>query len=306
MRTRLCACGCGERVTRKVEDQHLNALTPALLTSQVLDQNRSLIRRKKRSQAFGFSARVRQRPAMGNTTEIDDINMDDPVPLNSSMMMGEDLDHEAYGQTSRSGRSRLIAPVPHAGPSGLSGSHDDSLLPDPSHDHEVFFLDHSAPSRAPLSNDDDPISHDYPMTTEEAYDQSKLRRSRQIAPPAGPLNSSFLRDPPLDGEVYGLSSLRRSRRIADGVQKIGQQRWGSNASAHFVNNRELEESDEKEEEDIDDDEPIGDFDIDVASDDEDDDIDEMFAGPGQEGISLWDSLGEGFLREASQLRMSFS
>ena len=49
------------------------------------------------------------------------------------------------------------------------------------------------------------------------------------------------------------------------------------------------------------DEPISDSDI--ASDEEDDD--DMFAGPGQEGISLWDSLGEGFLREVSQLDMSF-
>ena len=68
---------------------------------------------------------------------------------------------------------------------------------------------------------------------------------------------------------------------------------------HFVNNGD--ESD-KEEEDMDmEDEPISESDI--ASDEEDDD--DMFAGPGQEGISLWDSLGEGFLREVSQLGMSF-
>ena len=108
----------------------------------------------------------------------------------------------------------------------------------------------------------------------------------------------------LDGEVYGLTNLRRSQRIADGIQKISQQRWGSNVSV-FVYDRE--ESDEEEEEDIEDDEPNGDSD--VASDEdlegyEDDDDDELLAGPGQEGISLWDSLGEGFLREASQLRMS--
>ena len=243
---------------------------------------------------------------MGNTTEIDDM----------------DLDHEVYGQ-SRSGHSRHIAP--HAGPSGLT--HDDSLLLDPSHDCEDFFMDHSAPSRAPLSNDDDPISHDYPtMMEEEAYGQSKLHHSGQIAPHAGrqPLSLThdhediFMDHPALsisplsnddagmhmeknlDGEVYGLSNLRRSRRIADGVEKIGQQRWGSNAPVHFVNNGEG--SDEEEEEDPDmEDKPISDFDI--ASDEEDDD--EMFAGPGQEGISLWDSLGEGFLREVSQLGMSF-
>src|SRR6202789_2707763 len=39
MQKRLCACGCGERVTRKVEAQHINALAPALLTSQVLERS---------------------------------------------------------------------------------------------------------------------------------------------------------------------------------------------------------------------------------------------------------------------------
>jgi hypothetical protein len=111
----------------------------------------------------------------------------------------------------------------------------------------------------------------------------------------------------LNGEVYGLSNLRRSRRIADTVEKISQQRWGSNASVHFVNNREETQESDEEEEDIEDDEPNGDFDVtsDEGLEGYEDDDDEMFAGPGQEGISLWDSLGEGFLREASQLGMSF-
>src|SRR6202522_1729514 len=164
---------------------------------------------------------------MGNTTD-------------SSMMMGEDLDYEVYGQ-SRSGHSRRIAP--HAEPSGLS------------HDDEDIVMDHSAPSISPRPDD--------------------------------------------DAEVYGLSNLCRSRRIADAVEKIGQQRWGSNASVHFGNDEE-ESDEEEEEEDLDlEDEHISDSDI--ASDDED----EMFGGPGQEGISLWDSLGEGFLSEVSQLGMSF-
>src|ERR1700678_3333748 len=222
MHKRLCACGCGERVTPKVESQHLNALAPALLTSQVLDQNQRLIQRKKRSQPVGFPAPLRQQLVMGNTT-------------NSSTMMGEDLDYKVYGQ-SRSGHSRRIAP--HAGPSGLS------------HDDEDIVMDYSAPSISPRPDD--------------------------------------------DAKVYGLSNLRRSRRIADAVEKIGQQRWGSNASVQFVN-------DEGEEDPNMEDEPISDSDI--ASDEEDDD--DMFAGPGQEGISLWDSLGEGFLREVSQLGMLF-
>jgi hypothetical protein len=75
----------------------------------------------------------------------------------------------------------------------------------------------------------------------------------------------------------------------------------------FVNNgeesnkeeeeEEKEKEEEEEEEDMED-KPISDF------DDEDDD-DDLFSGPGQENISLWDSLGEGFLREVSQLGMLF-
>jgi hypothetical protein len=68
-------------------------------------------------------------------------------------------------------------------------------------------------------------------------------------------------------------------------------------TVHFENNRES--SDEEEEEDIEDDEPNGDDEGLEGYDDE------LFAGPGLEGISLWDILGEGFLREASQLGMSF-
>ena len=104
-------------------------------------------------------------------------------------------------------------------------------------------------------------------------------------------------------EVYGLSNLRRSRRIADGVRKIGLQRWGLNASVNFVNDRE--ESDEEEEDDIEDDESNDDLDVagdeGLEGDEDDEDEDELFAGSGQEGISLWDRLGEGFLKEASQL-----
>ena len=127
MHKRLCACGCGDQVTRKVELQHMNSLTPAVLASQVLDQNRRLVRKKKKkSKAIGFPAPLRRRLAMRNATEIDDMDLDDndPVPLDDSMMgedpddndpvfldepmMGEDLD-EAYGQ-SRLHRSGRIAP----------------------------------------------------------------------------------------------------------------------------------------------------------------------------------------------------
>jgi hypothetical protein len=111
------------------------------------------------------------------------------------------------------------------------------------------------------------------------HDQVRKSRSghfRCIAPHAVPLglmhdHEDIIMDhlpssisPSLDdgAEVYGLSNLRRSQRIADGVEKIGQQRWGSNASVQFVNNGEEsneEEEEEEEEEDMED-EPISDFD----------------------------------------------
>jgi hypothetical protein len=74
----------------------MNVLSPALLASEVLDQNRRFIHRKRRSQAIGFPAPVRQRLAMGNTTEIDAIDH------------GND---ESYGQLkSHPRRSAPIAP----------------------------------------------------------------------------------------------------------------------------------------------------------------------------------------------------
>ena len=112
MLKRLCACGCGDQVTRKVESQHLNALAPSILASQVLKKNRKLVRQKKKSKAIGFPAPLRQRLAMRNTPEIDNMDLDDndPVSLNSaeSMMMGEDID-KAYGQSRlrRSGQTAL-------------------------------------------------------------------------------------------------------------------------------------------------------------------------------------------------------
>ena len=43
-RQRLCACGCGIRVTRRTERRHESGQGPALLTSKILAQNRALLR----------------------------------------------------------------------------------------------------------------------------------------------------------------------------------------------------------------------------------------------------------------------
>ena len=104
-----------------------------------------------------FPAPVHQQLAIGNMTEIND------------------LDHN---DSEGSGHSQHIAP--HARPLDLTN--DDSILLD---DCEDFVMDYLAPSQAPLSSDDDPIPHDYSTMTEEAYGQSRLHYSGQIAPHAG-------------------------------------------------------------------------------------------------------------------------
>lgn len=105
MRKRLCACGCRNQVTQKVEWQHLNVLGPASLASQVLRQNQPLIRHKKRSHTEIFPP-FPQQPTieLENISEIDDdFYMGDSGPSNpanndtvSPTMM--DLDDELYYQ----------------------------------------------------------------------------------------------------------------------------------------------------------------------------------------------------------------
>jgi len=118
--------------------------------------------------------------------------------------------------------------------------------------------------------------------------------------------------PPLGGgaDEYSLSNLRRSHRIAQCVAKVGMQRWGSNHVREFI----VEESDEEDEEDevpgenqvTQEDRVMEDEDSDEDFQ-EDEDEDEMpGAEPGQEGVSVWDLLGESFLKEASRLGVSTS
>ena len=105
MHKQLCAGGCGNQVTQKVEWQHLNVLGPASLASQVLRQNQPLIRYKKRSHTEIFPP-FPQQPTieLENISEIDDdFYMGDSGPSNpanndtaSPTMM--DLDDELYHQ----------------------------------------------------------------------------------------------------------------------------------------------------------------------------------------------------------------
>jgi hypothetical protein len=94
------------------------------------------------------------------------------------------------------------------------------------------------------------------------------------------------------GDQYGLSTQRRSHRITERVERIGRVRWGTN-HVQFIEREEREEEENPNMEDEED--GMG------HDDDELEDEDMPFAEPGQEGISVWDLLGEGFLKEVTEL-----
>lgn len=96
---------------------------------------------------------------------------------------------------------------------------------------------------------------------------------------------------------YGLSKSRRSRRVADYVDRVGRQRWSRSTHVReFIFDDDKEE--EEEEEQLSDEEDYSD------SFEQDDEYAMLGAEPGQEGVSVWDLLGEGFLQEASKLGLS--
>jgi hypothetical protein len=123
--------------------------------------------------------------------------------------------------------------------------------------------------------------------------------------------------PPLGGDAdeYGLSNVHHSHRIAHCVEQVGLQRWRRNHVQQFV----VEESDEEDEEDEEDEVAEENQVMQEAEvmEDEDFSSDGDFQGdegeyempsaePGQEGVSVWDLLGESFLKEASRLGESTS
>ena len=104
-------------------------------------------------------------------------------------------------------------------------------------------------------------------------------------------------------DCYGLSKLRRSHRIAECVDRIGRQWWGPNHVRQFiVDDKEgSEEESEEEAEGVMDGEEYLNGEDDFQEEEEDA---TPGAEPGQEGISVWDLLGESFLKEASKLGQS--
>jgi hypothetical protein len=131
--------------------------------------------------------------------------------------------------------------------------------------------------------------------------------------PSGVNNDSLepFSPPSVSHDKYGLSNLRRSRRIAECVERIGRQRWGSNHVRQFIvdDDEERDEEDEVVEENqvTEEDRVMEDY---ISSDEDFQEDEEEYAmpsaEPGQEGVSVWDLLGDGFLKEASQLGASTS
>jgi hypothetical protein len=116
--------------------------------------------------------------------------------------------------------------------------------------------------------------------------------------------------PPLgaDADAYGLSNLRRSHRIARCVEQVGLQRWGHNNHVRQFVIEESDQEDEVAEENhvMQEDWVMEDEDLDSDEDLQEDEDEMPGAEPGQEGVSVWDLLGDSFLKKASQLGASTS
>ena len=102
-------------------------------------------------------------------------------------------------------------------------------------------------------------------------------------------------------DQYSLLVACRSHRITERVEQIGRVRWGTN-HVQFIEREEWEEDEEEasitEENLYMEDEEDG---TGLDHDEPEDEEDMPFAEPGQEVISVWDLLGEGFMKEVAEI-----
>jgi hypothetical protein len=141
-------------------------------------------------------------------------------------------------------------------------------------------------------------------SSKQGYPSSQLPDCEDTAEDALPLHNDIdtiidesaaafepLDEPEEHGHV--LSATRRSGRIATKIVQVHERRWGAG-------NQELIREDEKDNE-PEDEEPV------MYGEDEDEEVEEddwqklTSATPGQEGIPLWDWLGQCFLKMASEI-----
>jgi hypothetical protein len=136
-------------------------------------------------------------------------------------------------------------------------------------------------------------------TSENPSESSETREAfvtQDLSPRSSPIR--LLPDTLADGcDQYGLSTQRRSHRITERVEQIGRIRWRGNHVQYIE--REEREPEEEENSSMEDEEDGMGHDDNELEDKED--ILPVFAEPGQEGISVWDLLGEGFLKEVTEL-----
>jgi hypothetical protein len=109
-----------------------------------------------------------------------------------------------------------------------------------------------------------------------------------------------LDEPEEHGHV--LSATRRSGRIATKIAQVHGRRWGAGNQV-LIREDESDEQSEDEDPVVDggDERLVGCGDKEDEEDEEDDWQKLTSANPGQEGIPLWDWLGQGFLKMASEL-----
>jgi hypothetical protein len=147
---------------------------------------------------------------------------------------------------------------------------------------------------------------DYPM--DDAGSGVQVRHNTPTMPysppqiPHSPPHSNG--DMAIDNVVSALSTSRRSQRVSERVNRIGRQRWGTNHVQFYE--RGDDDADNPAEEEFTEDDLVAGGEDNTYADEElwDDENDVMaIAEPGQEGISVWDILGESFLQEVSRIGM---
>ena len=258
----LCGCGCALYVTRAIELGHLKGKRSAVLAASTLSQNQLLLHSRKQASKSQLISSSRR--SLKGTI------IGHPAPVRQEFSSSKDsrLDRLSFeNPPSETGDEFSNLPANEAGPSGVSP--------------HTIDLDISVSTQC-----------------------SPTPETRDLSPHSSP--NILL--PDADGrdqhDSYGLSTQRRSQRITERVEQIGRVRWGTN-HVQFIEREEREEEEEEEKEEEEEEE------VSIAEDMEDeeehgddeleDEEDMPFAEPGQEGVSVWDLLGEGFLIEAADL-----
>jgi hypothetical protein len=180
-------------------------------------------------------------------------------------------------------------PMGEAGPSGVHHDSPSAASPCTINLDESLLAWHS-PTPLTVTQDLPPCSSPMPFPPDP-----------DLSPHSFPMP---LADDAHGHDQYSLSTGHRSCQIVQHVEWIGQVHWGSN-HVQFIEQEEREEDEEEvsitENFDMEDEEDGMWCDYDEPEDEED----MPFAEPDQEGISVWDLLGKGFMKEVAEIGWQF-